>query len=335
MWPKAKGKNLENKESGGLTSRPRCAPLFPAISRAGAVMNSMRNDEEQFRETVERIRAAAQESLTGQWFNLIRAGGCDFIQGQVYDTEKGKGCARNIALLVEGIRPEDIDGFWPEVTGHPVTETEEDFLVRYISSLDENEVELIVPLRNVSPSVNWGRFDEEKEYEIYASAIYPALLDALSGIRFERILDAGCGSGNLLVRIAERYPDAECHGIDMNPENVEAATEKGLNHIYEGDAEEMDRLLPGEATFDVIIFCGLLNRQVLEREKAWNILMQGVKRLSPQGHVIITGYSSCHLTADDLSRGGLAVIRKSLPHNLFKDYDTYALRQLYLCRKNT
>jgi len=295
----------------------------------------MRNDEEQFEETVEKIRNTAPVSLTGQWFNLIRAGGCDFIQGQVYDAEKGKGCARNIALLVEGIGPGDIEGFWPEVIGHPVTEIEEAFLVRYISSLDENEVELVVPLRNVSASVNWGRFDEEKEYEIYASAIYPALLDALSGIRFERLLDAGCGSGNLLERIAERYPDAECHGIDMNPDNVEASKEKGLTRVCEGDAEEMDRLLPAETTYDVIVFCGLLNRQVTEREKAWNILMQAVRRLNPQGHLLITGYSSCHLTADDLSRAGLAVIRKSLPQHLFKDYDTYALRQLYLCRKNT
>ncbi len=294
----------------------------------------MRNDEEQFQETVKRIKNAAPVSLTGQWFNLIRAGGRDFIQGQVYDAESGKGSARNIALLVEGIGPEDIDGFWPEVTGHPVTKIEEDFLVRYISSLHENEAELIVPLRNVSPSVNWGRFDEEKEYELYASAIYPALLGALSGIRFKRLLDAGCGSGNLLERIAEQFPNAECHGIDMNPDNVEASREKGLTHIYEGDAEEMDRLLPGDIMLDVIVFCGLLNRQVTERETAWNILMQAVKRLNPQGHVIITGYSSCHLTADDLSRAGLAVIRKSLPRNLFKDYETYALRQLYLCRKD-
>jgi SAM-dependent methyltransferase len=298
-------------------------------------MNPMRIDEEQFRETVEKIRTAAPESLTGQWFNLICAGGCDFIQGQVYDAEKGKGCARNIALLVEGVGAKDIEGFWPEVTGHPVTEAEENFLVRYISSLGENAAELIVPLRNVSPSVNWGRFDEEKEYEIYTSAIYPAVLETLRGIRFKRLLDGGCGSGNLLERIAEFHPDAEYYGIDMNPDNVEAATEKGLTHIYEGDAEEMDRLLPGDVTFDVIVFCGLLNRQVTEREKAWKILMQGVKRLNPEGHVIITGYSSCHLTADDLSRAGLAVIRKSLPKNLFKDYDTYALRQLYLCRKDT
>ena len=149
-----------------------------------------------------------------------------------------------------------------------------------------------------------------------------------------RLLDAGCGSGNILERIAEQFPNAECHGIDMTPDNVEASREKGLTRIYEGDVEEMDRLIPGDVTFDVIVFCGLLNRQVMEREKAWNILLQAVKRLSAQGHVVITGYSSCHLSADDLSRSGLAVIRKSLPQNLFKDYETYALRQLYLCRKD-
>ncbi|HQF75485.1 MAG TPA: class I SAM-dependent methyltransferase [Syntrophales bacterium] len=106
----------------------------------------------------------------------------------------------------EGVGPEDIQGFRPEVIGHPVTETEAAFLVGYIGSLDEHEVELIAPLRNVSPSVNRGRFDEEKEYGICESAIYPALLNALSGIPFSRLLDAGCGSGNLLERIAERFP---------------------------------------------------------------------------------------------------------------------------------
>lgn len=294
----------------------------------------MRNDKEQFRESVERVRAAAPVRLTGRWFNLIRAEGCDFIQGEVYDTEVGKGHNRNIALLVEGVEATDMEGFWPEVTGHPVSDGDEKVIVRFISSLGENEAELIVPLRNVSPSVQWGRFDEEKEYEIYASAIYPVLLDAIAGLRFERLLDAGCGSGNLLERIAQRHPDAECHGIDMNPDNTEASREKGLTHIYEGRAEEMDRLLPGGIVFDMIVFCGLLNRQVTDRQQAWNILTASVKHLSPGGHIVITGYSSCHLTADDLSRAGLSVLRKCLPKNLFRHYEGYALRQLYLCRKN-
>lgn len=295
----------------------------------------MLNDEKQFRETVERIKAAEPVSLTGRWFNLIRAGGCDFLQGEVWDTDAGKGHNRNIALLVEGVGPEDIQGFWPEVTGYPVTETEEAFLVRYISSLDANEAELIVPLRNVSPSVNWGRFDEEKEYAIYESAIYPALLDALSGIPFSRLLDAGCGSGNLLERIAERFPDAELHGLDVNPDNIEASRDRGMTNIYEGDAGDMDRLLPRDMTFDVIVFCGLLNRQVTERQQALDILTLALKRLAPGGHIVITGYSSCHLTADELSRAGLSVLRKCLPKHLFRDYEGYALRQLYLCRKGT
>ena len=294
----------------------------------------MRNNEEQFREAVGRIRAAAPVSLTGRWFNLIRAGGCDFIQGEVYDADAGKGHTRNIALLVEGVEAEDLEGFWPEVTGRPVSVEDEEVIVRFISSLGENEAELIVPLRNVSPSVNWGRFDEEKEYGIYESAIYPAVLDALCGIPFRRLLDAGCGSGNLLERIAGRCPDAECHGIDVNPDNVEAARERGLTHIYEGDAGEMDRLLPRGAVFDAIVFCGLLNRQVTARQKALDILQTSVGRLVPGGHVVITGFSSCHLTADDLSRAGLSVLRKCLPKNLFRDYGSYALRQLYLCRKN-
>jgi len=62
-------------------------------------------------------------------------------------------------------------------------------------------------------------------------------------------------------------------------------------------------------------------------------LCKALSRLRKGGHIIITGYSPCHFTADDLAEKGIKVLCKSIPKNIFKDYMGFYLRQLYLGRK--
>ncbi len=175
---------------------------------------------------------------------------------------------------------------------------------------------------------------------------------------FDNLLDIGCGCGDLLQELQdsirtteqewERYGCAdlrrlrnlapsrplEFHGIDINPENVEEARRRGLSNIRVGEAaNETDH--PGEQTFDIVVFCGLLNRQVTTRDQSETILRNSLSRLRRGGHIIITGYTSCHLTADDLSGLGLTVLRKCFPDSLFPDYNEYHLRQFYIARKDT
>ena len=125
----------------------------------------------------------------------------------------------------------------------------------------------------------------------------------------------------------------ECCGIDVNPDNIEAAVEKNIPGLRLGDGEDIETLLPPEMMFDVIIFCGLLNRQVTTREKALKILTKALPRLRSGGHIIVTGYTSCHFSAADLAGMGMTVLRKSVPENIFRDYRGYHLRQLYAARK--
>ena len=183
---------------------------------------------------------------------------------------------------------------------------------------------------------------------------------ALDRIPPKRLLDAGCGCGNLIETIGEQCDPRccereweccgcgnlieirrgmmsryQCYGIDISDGNVEAAKGRRLENIYLGDGEKIAEILPVEVTFDLILFCGLLNRQVLpSKEKALTVLRNALGRLAAGVYVIITGFTSCHLTAEDLAREGIEVLRMSLPANLFRNYDEYFLRQLYLGRKS-
>jgi len=160
------------------------------------------------------------------------------------------------------------------------------------------------------------------------AAIRSAWEEKSSGRNWE-----GCGCGNLVETGRIRMAEIECCGIDINPDNIEAALEKNIPGLLLGDAEDIETLLPPEMMFEVVIFCGLLNRQVTTREKALRILMKTLPQLRSNGHIIVTGYTSCHFSAADLAGMGMTVLRKSIPENIFKDYQNYSLRQLYAARK--
>ena len=289
--------------------------------------------DKDFTQLIRNIRKRSKERFSGYWFNLIKFRDYHFIQGNIEDDISEFGINRNIAALVDEIKTDEIKGTWPEIVGYPINESEEGLLVKYLSAQSEREVELIIPERNLARSVEWGRFDSTTEFKKYETFIYPAILEVLKRIEFHTFLDAGCGSGNLIELITDRVPKVIYCGIDSNSKNIEAAKEKKLSNIFLGDCESIDEILPDNLFFDMILFCGLLNVQITNKEKADKILNKTIPRLKSGGHIIITGYSPCHFTAEDLAEKGIQVLRKSIPKNIFKDYMCYYLRQLYLGRK--
>lgn len=57
------------------------------------------------------------------------------------------------------------------------------------------------------------------------------LLPAVPGLRARleagaRLLDVGCGAAGLMLRIAEAWPSARCHGVDIDAHGVAAARER-------------------------------------------------------------------------------------------------------------
>ena len=328
------------------------------------------------------IRERPLKTISGFWLNIVRYRGHQFIQGDIRDENNPDVNLTHVAALVEGVQEKDIAGFWPEVAGYPIQKPDGDRIASYLARQGKNDVELIVPERNTMRPVPWGRFDESPEFDLYSKHIYPAVIEAIEEIGRqhdslktslcaeclrtsvqsgteapERLLDMGCGCGDLiqaiqraaqdrqrvpeweccgcgnLTEISRGVPATECWGIDNNPDNVEAAAEKNIPGIYLGDCEAIASILPPDLLFDLVVFCGLLNRQVTTREKALRILSNSLPRLKTGGHIIVSGYTSCHLTARDLSEMDLEVPWKSIPENIFKDYQNYSLRQLYVARK--
>lgn len=335
---------------------------------------------DDFEHLVRSLRERSVTKISGFWMNIVEYRGYRFIQGDLSGDTFPEGKLRHIGALVENVRSEDIEGFWPEVEGYPVNEQEEQLLIDHIVQQGNNDVELIVPERNRKCPVAWGRFDESPEFEIYKNFIYPAIIEAIEACRAspvatlcmeylhrnhssgtnsgEYLLDMGCGCGNLLESIGRacddtgdpmdwkgcgcgnllemkplRMPAFHCWGIDINPDNIEAAEEKGIHRVFLGDGEDVRETLTPDVMYDVIVFSGLLNRQVTSREKSGRIVSRAIDRLKRGGHIIVTGYTSCHFTAEDFSRMGLNVMQKCVPENVFKDYQTYALRQLYVAQK--
>ncbi len=290
-------------------------------------------DDNSFEQILKVVRLRGKKEIISLWLNIIEAAGHRFVYGPISDNNGEKNGKLRLALVGKNCTVKKISGFWPETSGYPLTEEEMPLTSAYLSSMDGKDVELLIPLRNDRTPVRWFSFEDSREFEVYRDLIYPVILDCLKGVPFRTLLDVGCGAGNLLAKISKEYPEAVLYGVDISYDNVESAREKGLAHVYEGNALNLKPLLPGASYFDVVILCGVLNRQVVDEGTARAMLRKTFRLLNPGGYFIVTGYSSCHFSSSDFQKMGLTVLNKSIPSNLFKSYDNFALRQLYVARK--
>jgi trans-aconitate 2-methyltransferase len=63
------------------------------------------------------------------------------------------------------------------------------------------------------------------------------LLSRVGAEKPRRVVDLGCGPGNLTVTLAQRWPDASLEAWDSSPEMVESARERGVD-AQVGDVRE-------------------------------------------------------------------------------------------------
>src|ERR1035438_2311996 len=88
----------------------------------------------------------------------------------------------------------------------------------------------------------------------------PALLEALAGHQVgHRVIDVGCGTGELAIELARRGCDVT--GMDISPAAIEIAESKARSASVAVDFRVGDATrLPGiEGTFDAVFDSGLLH----------------------------------------------------------------------------
>lgn len=123
-------------------------------------------------------------------------------------------------------------------------------------------------------------------------AVWRAALIRAIGLKAgERILDVGCGTGSLAVRLAQEASGAEIVGVDPDPDVLRRARIKAERRGVKVDLHEgflNAAFLESRASFDVIVSSLVLHQVPLDGKS--DILAMIRKGLKPGGRVCIADY---------------------------------------------
>lgn len=98
----------------------------------------------------------------------------------------------------------------------------------------------------------------------------------------ERVLEFGCGEGNLLASYKAKYPAADCVGLELFETAANAAMQR-VDHVIVGNAETISLEEVGYSPeyFDLLLYGDVLEHLV----DPWRALESHVKSLRPGGWV--------------------------------------------------
>lgn len=119
-----------------------------------------------------------------------------------------------------------------------------------------------------------------------------ALIGLVALQKGERLLDVGCGTGSLAVRLATVEPGAQVHGIDPDPDVLQRARSKAAEagawiEFHEGFLCE--EFLGGRESFDVVTSSLVLHQVPLAGKR--DLLSKMRRALRPAGRLVIADYS--------------------------------------------
>ena len=123
-----------------------------------------------------------------------------------------------------------------------------------------------------------------------------------------KVLDLGCGNGDLLQLLAERR-GAKAQGVEVSNEAIHACVEKGLS-VFHSDIDSGLPYYPDQS-FDYVI----LNQSLQEVKKVETVIAEALRI----GRKVIIGFPNfAHLEARILMFfGGRAPIASSLPYDWY------------------
>jgi ubiquinone/menaquinone biosynthesis C-methylase UbiE len=130
----------------------------------------------------------------------------------------------------------------------------------------------------------------DKKWSFYVDATSRETLSRLSLNGTERLLDVGCGTGELLARLAAKYPGACLAGLDPVPAMLDMAREKlsGNVDLRVGWANE----LPWpDRSFDWVVSCNMFHYIT----HPVDALREMERVLRPGGRIVITDWCDDYL----------------------------------------
>lgn len=157
-----------------------------------------------------------------------------------------------------------------------------------------------------------------KGYTVVSDTQYDAgifLLKRLGTVLGMRVLDVGCGPGNLTAHIAELVGDnGSVIGVDPSKERIAIALEKVMPNVsfYEGKAEDLS-LFPS-ASIDVVF----LNSTFHWVEDQPAALKECARVLKPGGRLGISGGSGDYVAAHEKIR---ADVLSREPYGIYPEQD--------------
>lgn len=120
------------------------------------------------------------------------------------------------------------------------------------------------------------------------------LLRSAPSARKPRVLDAGCGTGGLLVRLG--LIDADLHGLELHPLGLAHARERGLNRLCRGSVSELPYR---DGSFDLVISLDVLYHRSVRSDL--EALREMRRVLRPGGGILLNlpAYESLRSSHDE------------------------------------
>jgi ubiquinone/menaquinone biosynthesis C-methylase UbiE len=150
-----------------------------------------------------------------------------------------------------------------------------------------------VPTRPPDPVVTeYARAakDYDRQWSSYVQATTRETIARIRMRPADSALDVGCGTGELLSRLAARYPDARLAGLDPVPEMLQVARGK-LSPAVELRVGWANELPWPDRSFDLVVSCNMFHyithpvEAVREMERV----------LRPGGRIVITDWCDDYL----------------------------------------
>jgi SAM-dependent methyltransferase len=136
---------------------------------------------------------------------------------------------------------------------------------------------------------DWGyerRFFLDNEHRY--TKMHRLLREGYGDLAGRRILDLGCCRGQLLARFSS-YPDVDLGGLEIDPEEIELAAERGLHpvrhHINAFDGHRMVARLPFDDRSADVVLAGEIIEHIVDTE---GFLREIRRVLVPGGAVSMT-----------------------------------------------